>query len=212
MEFIDESIQNYCEKYSNPEDNVLQELSRETHLKVLTPRMLSGHLQGNILSAISYMIRPKNILEIGTYTGYSAICMAKGLQEDGKLITIDVNEELEEMCNRYFEKAGMQDKIQQIIGNATEIIPKLNETFDLVFIDADKANYSIYFDQVIDKMSIGGFIMADNVLWSGKILNEKKDKQTQALHDFNKKALESDRVENVILPVRDGIHLIRKIK
>lgn len=212
MEFIDESIQNYCEKYSNPEDNVLQELSRETHLKVLTPRMLSGHLQGNILSAISYMIRPKNILEIGTYTGYSAICMAKGLQEDGKLITIDVNEELEEMCNRYFEKAGMQDKIQQIIGNATEIIPKLNETFDLVFIDADKANYSLYFDQVIDKMSIGGFIMADNVLWSGKILNEKKDKQTQALHDFNKKALESDRVENVILPVRDGIHLIRKIK
>ena len=213
MEFIAQEIQDYCENLSSPESEVLKELNRETHLKILTPRMLSGHLQGNILSLISKMIRPKNVLEIGTYTGYSAICLAQGLQDGGKVYTIDVNEELEDFCLSYFKKANVSDKIVQIIGNATEEIPNINKEFDLVFIDADKQNYPLYFDQVIEKISIGGFILADNVLWSGKVTAEViKDKQTKAIDNFNRQVLQSQRVENVILPVRDGINLIRKIK
>ena len=212
MDFVSKKIQDYCENLSTPEDEVLNELNRETYLNVLTPRMLSGHLQGNILSLLSKMIRPKHILEIGTYTGYSAICMAKGLQAGGKLTTIDVNEELQDICNKYFAKAGVEEQIVQVIGEASEEIPKIEGPFDLVFMDADKVNYPLYFDQVIDKMSIGGFILADNVLWSGKVLENTVDKQTQALIEFNLKVLNSDRVENVVLPVRDGINVIRKVK
>jgi caffeoyl-CoA O-methyltransferase len=211
MDFIDADIQHYSEKFTLPESLALQELSRETHAKVLMPRMLSGHLQGRLLSMFSHMIQPGRILEIGTYTGYSAICLAEGLKENGLLHTIDINEELEQMAKKYFEKAGLQNKIIIHIGNALEIIPALDEVFDLVFIDADKENYSAYYDLVFDKVRTGGFILADNVLWSGKVLEKKKDKDTAAIHAYNQKILHDNRVENVLLPVRDGIMIARKI-
>jgi caffeoyl-CoA O-methyltransferase len=172
--------------------------------------MLSGHLQGQVLRTFSMMLRPKNILEIGTYTGYSAICLAEGLQDGGRLYTIDINEELEEMVRRYIAKAGMEQKIDFRIGDAMEIIPVLNVTFDLVYIDADKVNYSNYYDLVWDKVRPGGFIVADNVLWSGKVLEEKVDEDTRALKDFTKKVHADPRAENVLFPVRDGLMVIRK--
>lgn len=213
MDFIDQKIQEYAEKHTDKEPEVLQSLNRETHLKVLQPRMLSGHLQGRILSLMSKMIRPKYILEIGTYTGYSAICMAEGMQTDGKLVTIDINEELTGMSQSYFEKAGFKDRIHSKVGNALEIIPTLGYRWDLVFIDADKVNYSNYFDLVIDRLNDGGFIIADNVLWSGKVVEPVKanDKDTEALLSFNKKVNEDTRVENVLMPVRDGLMILRKI-
>jgi predicted O-methyltransferase YrrM len=174
--------------------------------------MLSGHLQGRILSMVSALVRPKRILEIGTYTGYSAICLAEGLVEGGKLITIDVNEELEDQVRAYFAKAGVSDKIEFRIGNALKIIPELKEKFDLVFIDADKENYSRYYDLVIDSVNLNGLILADNVLWSGKVLDGKPDKDTKAIIDFNAKVHTDQRVENVLLPVRDGIMMLRKVK
>jgi len=176
--------------------------------------MLSGHLQGRALSMFSKMIRPKTILEIGTYTGYSAICLSEGLQEDGKLHTIDINEELKSMSSSYFEKAGIADNVIQYVGNAKEIIPKINDDFDLVFIDADKENYSTYFEIVIDKMPIGGFIIADNVLWSGKVVEEinDKDQETKALKDFNTLIHNSDRVEHILMPIRDGLMICQKTK
>jgi predicted O-methyltransferase YrrM len=211
MEFIDEKIQQYAETFTTQENEILKQLNRDTHAKILMPRMLSGHLQGQLLSTISCMIQPEKILEIGTYTGYSAICLAKGLKSNGILYTIDINEELETFVSEYFEKANLKNKIQYHIGNAIEIIPQLNETFDLVFIDADKENYCNYFDLVIDKVKSGGFILADNVLWSGKVLEDKKDKDTLAIHQYNQKIMLDTRVENILLPVRDGIMIARKL-
>ncbi|MEN8839336.1 MAG: class I SAM-dependent methyltransferase [Flavobacteriales bacterium] len=213
MEFLPKEIDQYSGQHTQSENKVLSDLNRETHIKVLIPRMLSGHIQGRILSMFSHMIQPKNILEIGTYTGYSAICFAEGMKPDGKLITIDINNELETMANSYFEKSGFGDQIEMKIGNAMDIIPNLDLEFDLVFIDADKDNYSNYFDLVIDKVSKGGFIIADNVLWSGKVTTDEvnTDKDTKALDEYNKKIQEDPRVENVLIPVRDGLMVARKL-
>ena len=212
MEFIPEDIHKYVEEHSGKESELLAKLDRETHQKVLMPRMLSGHLQGRVLSMISYMLRPKRILEIGTYTGYSAICLAEGLAEDGKLITLDKNEEIEEMVRDYFEEAGLSDKIDYRIGDAMSLIPDIEGPFDLVFIDADKKNYLNYFNLVFEKVRIGGFIVADNVLWSGKVVQTEKkiDSDTQAILDFNRSMEEDDRVENVLLPIRDGLMVVRR--
>lgn len=212
MDFLDASIDKYVTAHTQDEPSLLQELNRETHSKVLMPRMLSGHLQGQVLSMLSHMIRPKQILEIGTYTGYSAICLAAGLREEGLLHTIDINEELQSMVKRYFESSGMGSKIKYYIGDAMSIIPGIQQRFDLVFIDADKENYSNYYDLVFDKLNSGGFIIADNVLWSGKIIAvpEKMDKETKAIDAFNKKVHNDKRVENVIFPIRDGLMVVRK--
>lgn len=213
MDFLDPKISQYAEGHTSAENEVLQGLNRETYANVLMPRMLSGHIQGRMLAMMSKMLNPRRILEIGTYTGYSALCFAEGLTDDGILHTIDINEELETMVRGYIAKAGMENKIKFHIGNALEIIPTLDETFDLVFIDADKENYSHYYDMVIGKLRKGGIIIADNVLWSGKVLDEKelaKDVETRALNEFNKKILADDRVENVLMPVRDGLNVIRK--
>jgi predicted O-methyltransferase YrrM len=213
MEFLPEKLQEYCEQHSSEEPIVLKKLNRQTHAQVLQPRMLSGHLQGRFLSMISALVRPKMILEIGTYTGYSALCLAEGLQEGGKLISIDVNPELEEMVYQYVEEAGHKDRIQMIIGDAYQVIRTLPQRFDLVFIDADKASYSRYYDLVIDKLEVGGVILADNVLWSGKVVDEKslaKDKDTQLIDAFNKKVRSDPRVEAVLLPLRDGMMMLRK--
>jgi predicted O-methyltransferase YrrM len=213
MEFLTEALQEYCETHSSIEPEVLKRLNRETHAQVLQPRMLSGHLQGRFLSMISKLVQPENVLEIGTYTGYSALCLAEGLKEGGKLITIDVNPELEDRVYKYIEEAGYKDRIQMIIGDAYQIIRTLPQQFDLVFIDADKASYSKYFDLVIDKLNAGGVILADNVLWSGKVIDEKaleRDKDTQLIDAFNKKVRSDPRVEAVLLPLRDGIIMLRK--
>ena len=212
MEFLDEKIEQYALAHSQPESEVLKKLNRETYAKILMPRMLSGHMQGNLLSMLSKMIQPKHILEIGTYTGYSAICLVQGLQNEGKLHTIDINEELEKMVRSFFNEAGLTDKIDYHIGNALKIIPHLNETFDLVFIDADKKNYTAYYDLVFDKVRSGGYIIADNVLWSGKVLDakDKMDADTKAIDFFNKKVHSANRVEHMLLPVRDGLMIARK--
>ena len=214
MEFLPKKIEQYSCQHTQEESTVLAELNRETWAKVLIPRMLSGHLQGRTLSMLSKMIRPKTILEIGTYTGYSAICLSEGLQTNGILHTIDINEELKSMCQHYFEKADISKQVCQHIGNALNIIPSIEGSFDLVFIDADKENYSNYFDLVIDQVSMGGFIIADNVLWSGKVVEDedKNDLETKALKDFNEKIHQSERVENILLPIRDGLMVCRKIK
>lgn len=210
MEFLNEVIQRYSEQHSTPESELLKRINRETHLSVLKPRMLSGHLQGRVLSMISKMIHPSSILEIGTYTGYSAICLAEGLKPNGKLITLDVNEELEEKVRGYFAEAGLSQVVDFRIGNALEIIPTINSSFDLVFIDADKENYSQYYDLVFDKVRSGGIMLADNVLWSGKVIDTKPDRDTRAIIDFNKKVSQDSRVESVLLPIRDGIMMLRK--
>lgn len=213
MDFLDPKLEQYAEMHTTPENEVQQALNRETYANVLMPRMLSGHLQGRVLSMFSQMLRPRRILEIGTYTGYSALCMAEGLTDDGILHTIDINEELETMVRTHIAKAGFENKIQFHIGNAMQIVPSLNETFDLVFIDADKENYSHYYDMVFDKLRTGGIIIADNVLWSGKVLDEKeltKDVETKALDQFNKKIHADNRVENVLMPIRDGLMVVRK--
>lgn len=212
MEFIDKKIENYALSFSQSESDVLKKLNRETHAKVLMPRMLSGHMQGNVLSMLSKMLQPKQILEIGTYTGYSGICLAQGLEEKGKLHTIDINGELESMVRAFIGEAGLTDKINFYVGNALSIIPTINETFDLVFIDADKKNYAAYYDLVFDKVRKGGFIIADNVLWSGKVLDDetKMDADTKAIHDYNKKIHNDSRVEHMLLPVRDGLMIARK--
>ncbi|MBL6663447.1 MAG: O-methyltransferase [Flavobacteriales bacterium] len=214
MEFLPEKIEQYACNHTQEENIVLAELNRETWAKVLIPRMLSGHLQGRALSMFSKMIRPQCILEIGTYTGYSAICLSEGLKEGGKLYTIDINEELKSMSSNYFEKAGISKNVVQYVGNALEIIPKIKDEFDLVFIDADKENYSNYFEIVIEKMPIGGFIIADNVLWSGKVVEQvnDKDQETKALKEFNTLVHNSERVENILMPIRDGLMICQKIK
>lgn len=211
MEFLDPRLSEYSELHTSSESELLKKINRDTHAGVMMPRMLSGHLQGRFLSMISKMIRPKNILEIGTYTGYSAICLAEGLAPNGQLVTIDKNEELESKVSGYFQEAGLKTVIDYKIGNALKIIPELDTMFDLVFIDADKENYSNYFDLVIDKVTSGGYLLADNVLWSGKVLDSKPDKDTRAILSFNKKVQEDHRVENVLLPIRDGILMMRKL-
>ncbi len=214
MDFLPLELQQYVENHTSPEPEVLQKLNRDTHVNVMKPRMLSGHFQGRLLAMISQMLRPQHILEIGTYTGYSAICLAEGLAEGGTVHTIDVNAELEAMVRRYFAEAGVADKIKYYLGSALSIIPTLPYTFDLVFIDADKINNANYYNLVLDKVRPGGFIITDNVLWSGKVVgavNGKTDKDTQAVLDFNQKVQEDARVENILLPIRDGLLIARKI-
>lgn len=214
MELFSADLLAYCQDHTSPEDDILKLISRETHAKVLMPRMLSGHLQGKTLELFAKMLRPKTILEIGTYTGYSAICMAKGLAPEGKLITLDINEELETMVRGFFEKSGLSPKIDYRIGNALDIIPNLEGNFDLVFIDADKINYANYYHLVFDRVNPGGIILADNVLWSGKVLEKERGgnhKNTQAIMDFNRLIQEDSRVENVLFPIRDGIMMARKL-
>lgn len=210
MEFISPNLAEYCEKHTSPETATLQDLNRQTHLKIMMPRMLSGHLQGRFLSMMANMIQPHLVLEIGTYTGYSALCMAEGLAPGGKIITLDINAEIESFTRNFFEKSHYAGQIDYRIGNAMEMIPAMNETFDLVFIDADKINYLNYYHMVLDKVRPGGFIIADNVLWSGKVLEQKKDKDTQAICAFNDFVSTDERVEKVLLPVRDGLLVIRK--
>ena len=212
MEFLDPEIEQYALEHSEEESTILNELNRQTHLKILQPRMLSGHLQGRILSMLSQSIQPKTILEIGTYTGYSALCMAEGLQNDGVLYTIDINKELVPFAQKYFNKSSYKNLIKMMVGNALEIIPKLNFKWDLVFIDADKENYSNYFDLVVDNVRQGGWIIADNVLWSGKVLSEVKsnDLETESLKSFNAKVHADKRVTNMLLPIRDGLMILVK--
>ena len=212
INFIDDNILNYSISNSEKESKLLNDLYRETYLKVLNPRMISGHYQGRILSLISKIISPKKILEIGTYTGYSAICLCEGMDKDGILHTIDNNKELVEIQNKYFKRANLKDKIVQHSGDAKNIIPSIDEEFDIVFIDADKESYPEYYDLIINKVRTGGIIIADNILWSGKILEkvEKDDQATKSIIEFNNKIIEDDRVKNIILPIRDGLNIIRK--
>ena len=213
MEFISEELASYVEQHSNAESELLSKINRETHLEVLRPRMLSGHLQGRVLSILSKMISPKNILEIGTYTGYSALCLAEGLQKNGKLITIDKNEELKDRAKGYFLESEFKEQIEFKLGDALDLIHKLPLSFDLIFMDADKINYLNYYNLVIDKIESGSFIIADNVLWSGKIVEpaDHQDADTKALIKFNKVVQNDERVENVLFPIRDGLMIIRKI-
>jgi caffeoyl-CoA O-methyltransferase len=211
MEVINEALQHYSEQHTSAESDLLKAVNRTTHAKVLRPRMLSGHLQGRVLAMISQMLQPRRILEIGTYTGYSALCLAEGLADDGKLITLDVNEELEDMVRSFFSASPYSSKIDFRLGDARRIIPELAGPFDLVFIDADKENYGMYYDLVLDKVRPGGIILADNVLWSGKVLDAKPDKDTAAILEFNRRIQSDRRVENVLLPIRDGIMMIRKL-
>ena len=212
INFIDDNILNYSISKSEKESKLLNDLYRETYLKVLNPRMISGHYQGRILSLISKIISPKKILEIGTYTGYSAICLCEGMDKDGILHTIDNNKELVEIQNKYFKKANLTNKIVQHSGDAKNIIPSIDEEFDIVFIDADKESYPEYYDLIINKVRSGGIIIADNILWSGKILEkvEKDDQATKSIIEFNNRIIEDDRVKNIILPIRDGLNIIRK--
>jgi predicted O-methyltransferase YrrM len=213
MDFLPQEIEEYALSRTQEEPDVLKKLYRETYAKVLMPRMIAGHLQGRVLSMLSKMIRPEHILEIGTYTGYSAICLSEGLVKGGKLITIDINEELEEMARRYFSEAKAEEKIDFRVGDAMKIIPFLKETFDLVYIDADKEHYSSYFDLVFPKVKKGGYIIADNMLWSGKILDQAKkvDMETRSLYEYAVKIQNDSRVENLLLPVRDGLMIARKM-
>nr|WP_297785330.1 O-methyltransferase [uncultured Allomuricauda sp.] len=211
MHFLSPILESYITNSSEDEPELLQELTRETHLKVIQPRMITGHFQGRVLSMLSKIINPKYILEIGTYTGYSALCLAEGLQKDGELHTIEVNEELHEMQRRYFDKSGLGSQIKQHIGDALDIVPNLKQTFDLVFIDAQKVNYDAYFEAVIQKTKTGSVILSDNVLWSGKVVEplQQSDKATAALLKYNQKLKEDPRVETVLLPIRDGLTLSR---
>lgn len=212
MDFLPEEVDNFVTKNTEKEPDILNELNHETWEKVLIPRMLSGHLQGRVLSMLTHMINPKTILEIGTYTGYSAICMAEGIKKGGKIHTIDINEELESLVKKYIVKAGLQDTIINHVGNAMDIIPTLPDTFDLVFIDADKTNYANYYDLVFDQVNKGGYIIADNVLWSGKVADGKKnqDNDTQTLIAYSEKIHNDPRVQNVLFPIRDGLMIARK--
>ena len=213
MNFLSEELDNYVKNHCEVEPLLLQELNHETWEKVLNPRMLSGHIQGRVLSMLSHMIQPKNILEIGTFTGYSAICLAEGLSENGTIDTLDINEELETLARSYFKKAGIEHQVNYRIGNAVEIIPSLNKVYDLIFIDADKENYTVYYDLVFDKLNPGGYIIVDNVLWSGKVIQELKpdDIDTKAIVEFNKKIQNDNRVQNVLFPIRDGLMVVRKL-
>jgi len=209
------TLEEYISLHSTPENDALEAITRDTYVHVLNPHMLSGHVQGRVLSMISHMIRPKRILELGTFTGYSALCLAEGLEDDGKLVTIEHNDELEETIERNFSRSSLSDRIELRIGDCKLVIGDLkDQVFDLVFIDADKREYCAYLDLVYPLVPVGGFILADNTLWDGHIIDPAydKDKQTLGLRAFNDKVKEDDRFEQVILPLRDGLTLIRKIK
>lgn len=212
MEFISKELADYCEAQTSNESDVLKKLNRETYLKVVSPRMLSGHLQGRFLSFISKLYKPTFILEIGTYTGYSALCLAEGLTNNGQLISIDVNEETSAFAKSFISQTEFATKINLIVDDAKTYIPTITNRFDIVFIDADKKNYLTYYHLIIDKLNSGGLIIADNVLWSGKITMpaEAMDRETKALHDFNCYVQQDDRVENILLPIRDGLMIVRK--
>ncbi len=211
MHFISEELEQYIEKHSATEPEILQQLTKETYQKILLPRMLSGHFQGRVLSMLSKILNPKHILELGTYTGYATLCLAEGLKSDGTIDTIDINEELEDIQQKYFGASEFKDQIIQHIGNALDIVPTLNKKFDLVFIDADKENYINYWHLIVPMMNKGGIILSDNVLWSGKVLEEvqKNDKSTPILLAYNKMVNEDPRVETVLLPIRDGLTVSR---
>ena len=211
FELLSHQIQEYSEQHTSEPPELLQNIERETHLEVLKPRMLSGALQGRFLAMLSHMARPNHILEIGTYTGYSALCLAEGLAEGGELHTIDCNEELQNRVTRYISQSKYAEQVKLHIGNALEIIPTLNHSWDLVFIDADKQNYAAYYDLILPNVNKGGIIIADNVLWSGKVAEQdKRDKKTEALRQFNAMVQQDIRVDNVLLPVRDGLLMVRK--
>ena len=214
MDFINDIITQYAENHSQEEPKLLRELNRETHQKILQPRMMSGHLQGRFLSLLSHLVQPKNILEIGTYTGYATLCFAEGLIDSGTIHTIEINEELFDYTKKYFDKSIYKNKIISHRGDAKKIIPTLNFEFDLVFIDADKSNYSYYFDLILPKLSPGGLIIADNVLWGGKVLQKslhKRDIETMELKKFNEKVKAEKKVKTLLLPIRDGLMICRKI-
>jgi len=212
MHFLPEAIDNYAVAHTQAEPDILAQLTRETYQKILQPRMLSGHFQGRLLSLLSKIVNPKTILELGTYTGYSAICLAEGLKENGELYTLDINEELQTIQNKYFELSGFRKSIHQHLGKALEILPNLDMKFDLVFMDADKPNYPAYFNLIIDKLNPGGILLTDNVLWSGKVVEtlKKDDESTRALLEYNKLVATDPRLETVMLPIRDGLSLSRK--
>ena len=212
MEFISKDLSQYCEHHTSPQSNLLTQLNRETHLKVVSPRMLSGHLQGRFLSFISKLHQPKLIIEIGTYTGYSAICLAEGLHPDGQLISIDVNEETSAFATSFIEKTDLSKKIQLVVADAKLYLETVHAPIDLVFIDADKKNYLAYYHLIFNKLNSGGLIIADNVLWSGKITitEQEMDRETLALHQFNQFVQQDSRVENILLPIRDGLMVVRK--
>lgn len=214
MNIIHPDIEKYAQQNTSPESEVLNRLNRETHAKILRPRMLSGHMQGKLLEMFSCMLQPETIIEIGTYTGYSAICLARGLKPDGKLHTIDHNPELVDFTRRFFDQAGLTQSIEYHIGEAEEILPQIPGPFDLAFIDADKENYLMYYEDILSKLRKGGIILVDNVLWSGKVLSEttaKGDPEAEALIKFNSFVQKDSRVENVLLPFRDGLTIIRKL-
>ncbi|MDA9783108.1 O-methyltransferase [Vicingaceae bacterium] len=212
MNFLDEKLEEYVIEHTSKEDELLYELHRETYLKVLQPRMLSGHFQGRVLSMISKMIRPSRILELGTYTGYSALCLAEGLTKNGHLHTIDKNEERQDFVQSFIDRSNFAQQITQHIGNAMEVIPQLNESWDLVFIDADKENYLNYYNLVLPTLKSGSYILADNILWSGKVVDKSAlDKDTNLLREFNKQITQDPRIENILLPIRDGIQIGRVI-
>ena len=214
MDYINDNITQYAENHSQEEPELLREIHRETHQKILQPRMMSGHLQGRFLSLLSHIVQPKNILEIGTYTGYATLCLAEGLIESGTIHTIEINEELFDFTKKYFDKSTYKNKILSHHGDAKKIIPTLNFEFDLVFIDADKSNYSYYFDLILPKLSPGGLIIADNVLWGGKVLQKslhKRDIETMELKKFNEKVKAEKKVKTLLLPIRDGLMICRKI-
>lgn len=212
MHFLPEDLDNYIVAHSEKEPELLQQLTRETYQKVLQPIMLSGPYQGRVLSMISKLVRPKSILELGTFTGYSTLSLAEGLEIDGILHTIDINEELVDFQRKYFDQSGFGKQIIQHTGNALDIIPKIDKKFDLVFIDADKPNYSNYFHLIIDKLNTGGIILSDNVLWHGKVVEplDEKDKSTKAVLDYNKLLKNDERIETILLPIRDGLAISRK--
>lgn len=207
---IDKTIQ-YAENHTTPESDILRALRRETYIKKIRPQMISGQIQGQLLTFFSQMLRPKAILEIGTFTGYAAICLAQGLAEDGILHTIEVNEENETIIRKYLAKANLTEKIKLHIADAADIIPTLPEIFDMVFIDAGKTHNGMYYDMVFDRVRSGGFIITDNVLWGGKVTDGSEDKRTRSINEFNQKMHHDERVENLLLPVRDGLMIVRKL-
>jgi predicted O-methyltransferase YrrM len=208
---MNQKLEKYLLEHTTPEDPVLEDLYRQTHIRFVNPNMATGHVQGKLLELISMMIKPENILEIGTFTGYSAICLSKGLKPGGKLITVEINDELTAFSHSYFCRAGAESKITQITGRAQEIIPRLDLIFDLVYIDADKREYIEYYRLIIDKVKPGGFILADNVLWGGKVLEKgTTDPQARGIIDFNEMIRNETDIDDVIIPLRDGLMLIRK--
>lgn len=211
MNFLSEDIEKYVKDHTSPESPILKKINRETHARVLMPRMLSGHVQGRILAFFSRMIQPEMILEIGTYTGYSAVCLCEGMKDSGKLVTIDINEELEDQVRSYFQEAGLTHRIDYLIGDARELLVNMEITPQLVFIDADKGSYAQYYEMIIDRVPSNGYIVVDNVLWSGKVAGDDDDDDTNNMRAFNDMVHQDHRVENVLFPVRDGLMVIRKL-